>query len=92
MACKDPKTNVKKWFLGREEGISPNLCLPIWFFLGQQQGIYLGNTLIPLLCFQLRKKVDLFGNFLSRTAVGNLKLGYAAVADSLSAAPASATA
>ena len=31
--------------------------------VGQQQGIYLGNTLMPLLCFQLRKKVDFLAIF-----------------------------
>ena len=33
------------------------------FFSGQQQGIDLGDTLMPLLCFQLRKKVDFLAIF-----------------------------
>ena len=63
MASIDPETMKKSGFLARKVRISQNLCLPIWIFLGQQQGIDLGDTLMPLHCFQLRKKLDFLAIF-----------------------------
>ena len=63
MAAIDPKTMKKSGFWGRKVRISQSLCLPIWSFLGQQQSIDLRDTLMPLPCFQLRKKVAFLAIF-----------------------------
>ena len=81
MASIDPKTMKKSGFwLEKCEFLKVCACQS-GIYLGQQQGIDLGDTLMPLLCFQLRNKVNLLA-ILLRTAVGNLKLAYTAVVDS----------
>ena len=63
MASIDPKTMKKSGFwLEKFEFLKICACQS-GFFLGQQQGIHLGDTLMPLLCFQLRKKVDFLAIF-----------------------------
>ena len=57
MASIDPKTMKKSGFwLEKCEFLKICACQSK-FFLGQQQGIDVVDTLMPLLCFQLRKKV-----------------------------------
>ena len=63
MASIDPKTMKKSGFW-LEKCEFPKICAcQSGWFLGQHQGIDLGDTLMPLLCFQLRKKVDFLAIF-----------------------------
>ena len=63
MASIDPRTMKQSGFwLEKCEFLKVCACQS-GFFLGRQQGIDLRNTLMPLLCFQLYKKVDLLAIF-----------------------------
>ena len=63
MSSIDPKT-IEKSGLRLEKCEFLKICAcRSGFFLGQQQGFDLGETLMPLLCFQLRKKVEFLAIF-----------------------------
>ena len=63
MASIDPKTMKKSGFwLEKCECLKIGACQS-GIFIGEQQGIDLGDTLMLLRCFQLRKKVDFLAIF-----------------------------
>ena len=63
MASIDPRTMKQSGFwLEKWEFLKVCACQS-GFLLRQQQGIDLGNTVMPLRCFQLCKKVDFLAVF-----------------------------